>query len=254
MQQKNRTEIMSLTFENLSSGEYLSLIEKRLKNGKQTVIFTPNTQILMKCKSDTRLLKILKTADIILPDGSGIVIASHIMKSPIKERVCGIDMAEDILRVAQIKGYSLFLLGGNPQSVFYAKENINKKYPNIKICGYHHGYFKKSGIENSLIKQKISRAAPDILFVCFGFPLQESWIVKNIKSNELSSVKLAMGLGGSIDVWSGKSKRAPKIFQALCMEWLWRAILEPRRLKIIVDIPRFLIYITYYSNMKRRFE
>ncbi|MBE6534970.1 MAG: WecB/TagA/CpsF family glycosyltransferase [Ruminococcaceae bacterium] len=254
MQKKQTVKIMSLPFENIGIDEYLSLIERRLKSSKRTLIFTPNPQILLKCKKDKKALRILRKANILLPDGIGIILASYMLGTPLKERVSGIDVAQKILYLAQKKGFSVFLLGGTPKSVFWAQKNIKKKYPKLNVCGYHHGYFKKDGIENLLIKEKISRASPDILFVCLGFPLQEEWIIKNADSRELKSVKLAMGLGGSIDVWSEKCKRAPKALRVLCLEWLWRAVLEPKRLRILFDIPRFFISVVLYDNTKRRLE
>jgi N-acetylglucosaminyldiphosphoundecaprenol N-acetyl-beta-D-mannosaminyltransferase len=118
------------------------------------------------------------------------------------------------------------------------------RYPTLQICGVHHGYFDKSGAENAEVIKKIRTAAPDILFVCFGFPAQEKWITDNLSS--LPSVKLALGLGGSLDVWSGNIRRAPLLVQKAGLEWLWRTVLEPKRARIFLDIPHFL-----FLNIKK---
>ena len=127
-----------------------------------------------------------------------------------------------------------------------AAKNLKCRLPSLNICGTHHGYFEKSGKENYLVLEEIRAAAHDILFVCFGFPMQERWICDNLSS--LTSVRIAMGLGGSLDVWSGNKKRAPKALQAMGLEWLWRSAFEPKRLKILLKIPKFL----YFSLLQRK--
>lgn len=237
----SKIKIMSIPFLNLSKEEYISTVKKRLLSQEKTVIFTPNPQMLLGAKKDKEIRKILQKSDINLPDGSGIIIASKLLRSPIKETVCGIDFAEAILSIAQEQGLSVFLLGGKEGRADEAKEALKNKFPSLNICGTHHGYFKKQGKENEAVIGKLKTVSPDIIFVCFGFPEQEKWIVENI--DHLPSCKLAMGLGGSIDVWSGHVKRAPKLFRKMRLEWLWRAAREPRRMKIFLDIPRFLFAI-----------
>lgn len=241
-------EIMSVVFKNLSKNGYLKIIKHRIAQGLNTVIFTPNPQMLLGAKKDENALYSLRKADINLPDGFGLIIASKILQTPIRERVCGIDFAQELLALAQKEGLSVFLLGSKAGRAQEARENLKKRYPCLKICGTHHGYFNKHGKENMAVVEKIRKAKPDLLFVCFGFPEQEKWVVQNLAS--LPSVKLAIGLGGSIDVWSGHIKRAPKIFRQLCIEWLWRAVKEPRRLKILFDIPHFFIAVLIDKKTK----
>ena len=132
----------------------------------------------------------------------------------------------------------MFLLGAKPNVANKAKHALKKKFPTLQICGTHHGYFKKSGKENQEIIQKIASASPDIIFVCLGSPEQETWIEKN--KNNLTQIKLFIGLGGSLDVFSGNVKRAPKLIQSIGLEWLYRTIKDPKRAKIFLDIPIFL--------------
>ena len=241
-------EIMSLKFENKTKKEYLHDVSRRLKQDKKTMIFTPNPQILLYAKKHPETLQILNRANILIPDGSGILLASKLRGSPLRERVAGIDFAEDILKLACTQKLSVFLLGGKPRVAIDAAIKLKSAMPDLKICGCHHGYFDKDGSENEAVKLKIKKANPDIIFVCFGSPLQEKWITQSFYSDELKSVRLAIGLGGSLDVWSGKLPRAPKLFQAISCEWLWRMIIEPKRCKILFDIPRFL----YYSLKKKK--
>ena len=125
-----KIEIMSVSFSNMSKEDYKNTVSKRIDNGERTIIFTPNPQMLLGARKDSATREILQKADIGIPDGSGIIIASKILRSPIKETVCGIDFAEDILCVAQEKGLSVFLLGSKEGRAEKASEL------GIRIAGY----------------------------------------------------------------------------------------------------------------------
>ena len=231
-------KILTVNISTLSKQEILKKIFLRAKQKKRTVIFTPNPQMLLKASNSKRKSKLLNSADINIPDGIGVVIASKLTSGKIKKRISGIDIAEEILSLSQKFGYKIFLLGAEKGTAKKAAKNIKKRFPKIKICGTHHGYFNKSGKDNDTLIKTINQTSPDIIFVCMGYPLQEKWIIKN--KSKLRSVKIFMGLGGSLDVWSGKARRAPMPLQIIGLEWLYRTIKEPRRAKIFLDIPRFL--------------
>ena len=238
----NRCEkILSVNLTTLSKKEILQKILLRTKQQKQTVIFTPNTQILLSADKHKNEAVLLNSASINIPDGIGVVIASKINCGKIKNRISGIDIAEELLFHSQKVGYKIFLLGGNYGIAKRAKKNLCARYPKLNICGTHHGYFHKSGKENKALIKAINQASPDIIFICMGYPLQEKWIVKN--KGKLKSVKIFIGLGGSLDVWSGKTQRAPLPLQIMGLEWLYRTIKEPKRARIFIDIPRFLFNI-----------
>ena len=124
-----------------------------------------------------------------------------------------------------------------------AKEALRAKYPSLCLCGTHHGYFDKSSdsLENQAILSLVRRTRPDLLFVCFGAPAQERWISEN--AEEIPSLRLCMGLGGALDVWSGSVRRAPKFIQKCGFEWLWRALSEPKRFPRLLAIPKFLLAV-----------
>ena len=230
----------------------LDTVIRRVENGRQTVIFTPNPQILLKARKSKKYGKILNSSTLNLPDGIGIVIASKLCRSKIKERVGGIDFANSLIRFAEKEGYKIFLLGAKPSVAENAKRNLKKAHPSLLICGTHHGYFKKSGEENDIVIEKIKNSSPDILFVCLGAPAQEEWITKN--KDRLPSVKLFIGLGGSLDVFAGNARRAPKFIQIIGLEWLYRTIKEPRRARIFWDIPVFLFEILKSKKGSRSCE
>ena len=239
--QEREIKILSVGISCGGKRQELKKILERMRSGKVTKVFTPNTQMLLKAQKSKAIAKTLNSAQIKIPDGIGVSIASKILKSSPIERIAGIDLGEDILKISEKHGYSIFLLGGKPGRAERARQNLLKKYPSLKICGCHHGYFDKQGIENQKVKEKINKSSPDVLFFCFGFPTQEEWINKNL--SDLNSVKIAMGLGGSIDVWSGDIERAPRAVQKIGFEWLWRAVKEPRRMKILLDIPIFFTLV-----------
>jgi len=241
----DKIRILSVEFPIMSKAEARERAALFLDAPTGAKIFTPNPQMLLAAKKDPSFSAILNSAELLLPDGVGIKIASHLQKKPIPERIAGIDAAYWILEKARERGLSVYLLGGKPQIASRAAEELKKALPDLNIRGTHHGYFDKRGEENMAVVSEIRKAAPDILFVCFGAPAQERWICENIAS--LPSVRIAMGLGGSLDVWSGNAKRAPRLVQALCLEWLWRASREPKRLKIFIEIPQFL----YFSIRER---
>ena len=205
--------ILSVNFEVKTKKEQLDKVKKRLDSGLTTKIFTPNPQIILKAVKDKKTLNLLKLSDINLSDGIGIALASSLLGKKLPERISGIDFAQELLFLAAKHKYSVFLLGGKSGRAHKARRALCQRIPNLNVCGCHNGYFNKVGTDNERIKKIIQSSRPDFLFVCLGSPCQEKWIAENISS--FPSVKLAIGLGGSIDVWSGKIKRARILSESL---------------------------------------
>ncbi len=226
----NYYKICGISFIKMSGKKALDLLKNALLNKKQTIVFTPNLQIIGECVQNQQLVKLLNSADLLLPDGIGIGMLCR--KKGIRgvERITGIDTAYALLKFASEQGLKVFLLGGKAGVAQFAAARLKKQLPSLNICGTHHGYFDKKSTspQNKQILRKIQLSRPDILFVCFGFPEQEKWIYENYRS--LGSVRLFMGLGGSLDVWSGKVRRAPYIFRYAHLEWLWRCACQPKRI------------------------
>lgn len=233
--------ILGINFKDRTKKEVRESISNALSENKRLIIFTPNPQFALAVQKNTELRDIVNSADILIPDGIGIIIASRILSTPLTERITGVDMGESILEYANQNALRVFLLGGRESASLKASQNISKRFPKLVLCGAHHGYFDKQSNENNDVIKKIKTASPDIVFVCFGFPEQEKWIYNN--KNSLPDVKLFAGLGGSIDIWAGDIRRAPRAFQRLGLEWLWRVLRQPSRLRIFSDIPAFLICV-----------
>lgn len=207
------------------------------EDSKLKTVYTPNPEIVMLAQEDKELHRILDEADLVLADGIGVIIASKIKGLKLKDRVTGVDTMDKLLAYCGQNSKSIFILGGKPGVSELACKNIEKKYTGIKIAGYNHGYIKNQSEENELIN-KINDKKPDVLFVCLGAPRQEKWINKN--KNRLNC-SIAMGVGGSVDVYAGIVKRAPVIFQNLGLEWFYRLVKEPSRFKRMLVLPKFLI-------------
>ena len=198
-------------------------------DGKPHMIFTPNPEIIMECKKDEELKNIINSADLLLPDGIGVVMASKFVKNPVPERVGGFDFVCELLKTE----HSFYFFGGKPGVAQKAMDNMISQ--GVNVVGCHHGYFK----EDDEIINDITGKKPDVLVVCLGAPKQEKWIAKNL---EKLNVPISIGAGGSLDVLAGEVERAPEIYQKLCLEWLYRALKEPKkRLPRIMKLPVFVL-------------
>ena len=234
-------DILGVRFDNISRSDAEVKIRESLTEIKHMSIFTPNPTMVIRAHSSEELTALLNSAELSVADGIGILLASKILGTPLPERIAGIELGETILSIANEMRLKIFLIGGKEGAAEKAAENIRQKYPEMTVCGTHHGYFEKEGTDNDEVVSKIKEASPNVLFVCFGFPAQELWIAQN--RSALPSVNICAGLGGSIDVWAGDIRRAPRVVRAIGLEWLWRMMLQPKRAKDIVCIVRFLLCV-----------
>lgn len=232
--------LLGVPFAPLSLADARQRITALLQAPHNAAVFTPNPEMLWQANKDPSLKALLSGADFLLPDGVGVTLAARLRGTPLPARLPGIDMAEWILSYAAEHGLSVFFLGGKPGVAQAAADRLQQRLPTLTVCGTHHGYFEKAkeSAENQAVITQLRDARPDVLFVCFGFPAQERWIAENTPS--LPFLRLSMGLGGSLDVWSGKLRRAPAVFRETGTEWLWRALREPRRILPLLHAPAFL--------------
>ena len=230
----NRIDVLGVGFDDLTRENAIELCKKLIDEHRAAYMATPNPEIVMAAWENGELMDALADADLVIPDGIGVVKAAKILGTPLKERLPGIEIGEAILRYLAESGKSAFLLGAKPGVAELAAEQIKKKYPGINICGTNDGYFK----EDAPVVAKINAARPDFLMVCLGAPKQEIWMSRNAP---MLDVGLMAGLGGSLDVFAGTVERAPKVWQELNLEWLYRCIKEPWRFKRIAKLPLFLV-------------
>ena len=228
-----KIEVMGVRFDNVTMDEALEKAKEILVGDRAAYVVTPNAEIVYEAMHDADLCDLVNGADLVLPDGAGVVLASKILKKPLKEKVAGVDFADNLLGVLAQTGGSVYLLGSKPGIAELAAEKMLAKHPGLTIAGMADGYFKDEGP----VIEKINAVKPDVLFVCLGAPKQEKFMVAH--RDELQ-VKLMAGLGGSLDSFAGTVKRAPKWMINLSLEWLYRLIKEPKRFKRMLRLPKFI--------------
>lgn len=234
----NRINIRGVMFDNVTFDEAVDTLISRLDGGEMTALYTPNSEIVQACIESPELYDVINSAEMIVPDGIGVIKAGKILSTPFKGgKVAGIEVGEAVLRRVAGTEHKVFLLGGKPGVAEEARKKLLEKYPGINFVGENDGYFKKEGEENAAVIDKINSTDADVLFVCLGAPAQEKWIAANRAS--FSSVKLMMGLGGSLDGYAGIAKRAPKVFIDLGLEWFYRLIKDPKRIGRMMKLPKF---------------
>lgn len=205
------------------------IVKGKLKKEEKTFIVTANPETFTIGIKDLEFDKLLSDEKTILvPDGIGIVKASHILGINVKERITGIDLALKLLEYGNELGKTIFFFGAKQEVIDSLINVVNKEYPNLKIVGSENGYAK----DKDEVFDTIANLKPDIILVAMGIPLQEKLIYRNLSKFEKG---IFVGVGGSFDVISGHKKRAPKIFIKLNLEWLYRIIKEPKRIKRFYD-------------------
>lgn len=233
--------VYGLPYLDADHDELRKLLASRLRDCPSTTIFTPNAKMGADCLATPELHLLLSRADLLLPDGAGVLMASRRQTPdhPLTHRLPGIEAGETVLRLCADMGLPVYFLGGRPTVAALAAAAWKKRLPSLLVAGSHDGYFEKSGKENEAVIQEIDGSGAAVILVCFGFPIQERWIVEN--RDALPRVRMLMGLGGSFDVWAGKVRRAPRIIQVLHLEWLWRSVPQPWRLKALPAMVRYAL-------------
>ncbi len=245
-----KSEIFGINIDSLTKAEAVEYALSFIGKDKNALVVTPNAEIIKSAVDRKDVFDALTSANLILPDGEGVVWAAKTLGVPVKEKVAGVEFGAEIIKSAAERGHSLFFLGGKPGIAERAAEKLKEKYRSLNICGTRDGYFDKNGAENDAVLENIANARPDILFVCLGAPAQELWVAKN--RERLTGVGLIACLGGSLDIYSGEAKRAPRLFVKMKLEWFWRLVREPWRLPRMMNIPKFMIYVKKYKKEMKK--
>lgn len=214
--------------------DFEQALEYAQDNGGQVV--TINPEMILAAQKSSEFSQIINDAELVIPDGIGVQIGLQILGHKVK-RIPGIEFGYSLLEKYSIAGKRVALVGAKPEVIALAVKNLKDKMPNLNIVYFHDGYFSD---DNEIIKGLVESSA-DLILIALGSPKQEFFISK-LKSYMPNS--LMIGLGGSFDVWAGVVKRAPKIYQKLGLEWLYRTIKEPQRFKrIFPTLPLFLLKV-----------
>ncbi|MFF2483678.1 WecB/TagA/CpsF family glycosyltransferase [Paenibacillus sp. NPDC058071] len=205
---------------------------------RQTHVITANPIMIMSAIDSKDYYKMMRTAELIVPDGAGVVWAANHVGTPVSERVTGFDLLHRLMQAGEKRKWSVYLLGTSQEVIEAAAEKLQLQYPQVRIVGVRNGYFKAD--QDAEVIAAIREASPDLLFVARGAETQEPWISKYKK--ELG-VPIIMGVGGSFDIISGRLNRAPKLFQKLRLEWFYRLLQEPKRLPRMMVLPKFVVKV-----------
>jgi N-acetylglucosaminyldiphosphoundecaprenol N-acetyl-beta-D-mannosaminyltransferase len=231
-------QILDIPFINKTKNDVVNdILHQYLKEGKKGFIVTANPEIVMQAQKDRDYFYTLSKADLIVPDGIGVIIASNLKKKPLQERVPGFELMEDLLTMGNLHQLSVYIVGTKNEILEKAVKNIRLKYPDLNVAGYHHGYFDD---KDDTVIEEIQAVKPDLVLVALGCPRQENWIKKNISKVDKG---VFIGVGGSIDILAGHLKRAPVFWQKIHLEWFYRLLQQPSRWKRMLVIPRFLLRV-----------
>lgn len=241
MQNKNRVNILGVPVDMVNREEAFAVFEKIFREPGCSMIVTPNSEIVQNASKDEELKALIGEADLIIPDGIGLVYASKIMGCPLSERVTGIDFLETIIAHLAETGESIFFFGSKPGVADAAAARMKEKYPGLRVAGTQNGYFTPE--EEPGIVEQINASGADFLCVALGAPKQESFIAQH--REEFTSVRGAIGVGGSLDVWAGNLKRAPEFYRKHGLEWLYRFIQQPSRIGRMAALPVFMLRVIF---------
>ncbi len=267
---KEKIKIDGVAFDAVNYTDVLTAIEVFVQQEENRMIVTPNPEMLVYAHKNENFKQILNSASMAVADGIGILWAAHYLNSkkskhcifefiklifslfsiPFKSkklyqilpaRVTGADLLFKVIDLSQKTGWRIYLLGARPGIADIAIERLNKRYPQAIFAGSFAGTPAKTHEDD--LCDRINRSQANILFVAYGSPSQEEWIHRNL--NKLKTVKVSIGIGGAIDFAAGRAKRAPKILRSIGLEWLWRLISQPRRIKRIWNATFVFIKILF---------
>lgn len=230
-----RTDILGVKVDRESMAETVLKIQKAVDAQQSIQVVTANPELIYAAGKDVRLKQLINSAQIVTPDGIGVVWAAKHLGHPVAERVTGIDLAEALFPVASEHKWRIFFLGSQPGVAEKAAKKVIEKYPGIQWQAAH-GYFSRE--EEPALLRQIREFNPDLLLIGLGAPRQEFWMFSHLDLNTVS-----IGVGGSFDALAGINKRAPQWVQSIHLEWLYRLIKQPTRLKRQMILPRFALRV-----------
>lgn len=244
-----KVSLFGCKIDNLTIDETIDQVKKIITSRQPVQHVVMNASKVNLMLTDVKLRDIINSSPLVNADGMSVVWASKILGKPLKERVTGIDLFYKLLNESETHGYRVYFLGATESIVNEVVTKAKKTHENLNVAGYHHGYFDKNNCETVI--NKISQSNADILFVAFSSPMKEYWINENLHK---INVPFTMGVGGTFDVYAGKTSRAPKWMQENGLEWAHRLILEPRRMakRYLLGNMKFIMHVIAEYRSERK--
>ncbi|MFB9327028.1 WecB/TagA/CpsF family glycosyltransferase [Paenibacillus aurantiacus] len=218
--------------------ETVNHLTARIEQRMPTHVVTGNPIMVMAALESPVFDQALRSAELVVPDGTGVVWAASHVGQPVAERVAGYDLMHELFRIGQQRGWRVYLLGSTQDVIETCAKRISEQYPGLVIAGYRNGFFGSE--QDAEVISEIREAQADLLFVARSVNTQEPWISAN--KAELG-IPVMMGVGGSFDVIAGVVKRAPKLFQRLRLEWFYRLLKQPSRFGRMLVLPKFALKV-----------
>ncbi|MFS1511241.1 WecB/TagA/CpsF family glycosyltransferase [Chengkuizengella sp. SCS-71B] len=218
--------------------ETVQYLTEAIQHKKTHQIITANPIMFMAALNDATFAKAMQSAELVVPDGTGLVWAADYIGQPVKERVPGFDLMFELLKVANEKQWKVYMLGTTAEVIQKSSEKLKMQFPNVHFVGARDGYFSEN--EDMQVVEDIRKLSPDLLFVARSVDTQEPWIYKY---KHKLDIPVMMGVGGTFDIIAGKLKRAPKWMQKLRLEWFYRLLQQPSRYKRMLDLPKFVFRV-----------
>lgn len=222
----------------MNMDDTVAYLTESIEHKHQKHVITANPIMIMSAVDSKDYYKMMRKADLIVPDGAGVVWAANYVGTPVAERVAGFDLMHRLMHEGEKRRWTAYLLGTSQDIIEAAAEKLQLQYPQVRIVGYRNGFFGAE--QDAEVVEEIRKLAPHLLFVARGTDTQEPWISKY---KQQLGVPLIMGIGGSFDIIAGRLKRAPILFQKLRLEWFYRLLQEPKRLPRMLVLPKFVVRV-----------
>lgn len=231
-----RIDVLGVGFDNVTMAEALSRGEELLEGEGAHYVVTPNPEIVEACRENAAAMAAVNGADLVLPDGIGVIYGAKMLKTPLKERVPGIEFGTAMIEYCAQSGKSVYFLGAKPGVAEQAAENLKQRFDRLIVAGTHDGYFS----DDAEAAGRIKDSGADMALICLGAPKQELFMARY---GEATGAKLLLGLGGSLDVFAGVAQRAPEFYVKHDLEWFYRLLKNPSRIGRMMKLPLFLVHV-----------
>ena len=238
-------DILGVRIHRLTMPEAVAAVMQMLPSGTHHQVVTLNATMLYRAARDENFRRVVNDASLVAPDGMGVMLVAKILGTELPEKVSGVDLAERVCAASADDGYRVFFLGAAPGVAPLAAEKLRAKYPGLHVVGTHHGYFDAR--EEPGIIRAVQSANAQLLLVALGSPRQDEWIAAHLRE---CGAAVAIGIGGSLDVYAGRVRLAPEWVRQAGLEWMYRLAREPRRWRATRTLP-LVVVLAFRERLAR---